>query len=532
MLVKPLLLNAENHPTVKMSRPVRLAASIERYESAAPAPFFPLVVAFFLYAFIVLALVHRPLWHDELYTYYIANSPTTARFIAAASRIDLQPPLQYVLSRISLMLFGDSDVVTRLPSVVAFTVASICLYQFVRRRLGRFYGLTAMLILWLTPFLPYAAEARPYALVLGSFSVAMLGWQTASGGGQSRRWGLIGIGLGVWGALVSQAFSPLLVAVLGMAELVRSVERRKIDWPVFIALVAPSPFMVLYIPLFRRFEGWAVVPPEFQGSVFKIATFYTDLLSAVSAVVLIALIAALMVYRSQGGAGGADAPTAHRHEITLVLGLLSLPIPINLFLMRSGGAFWPRYCIVSAIGLSLLFVYTLAKLTRGSRAAAGIAACVIFLGMAGGITLQIARPPGRAIIKDLSLKQLDARLPLVAASGLTFLEMNKQEDAGLLSRIFYLTDRDAAIRFSHATIFEGTEVLHKYFPIRGTVTAYRDFVRQQPHFFVLGTPDYPEDWLIAKLLEDGAELQFKGELRSTYRDHMIFEVTLKQSSAQ
>jgi hypothetical protein len=531
MPLKPMLLDSETHEPVKKRWPARLAASIARYESAAPSPFFPVVVAYFLYAFIVLALVQRPLWHDELYTYYIANSPTTARFVAAVTQIDLQPPLQYVLTRVSLLLFGDSDIVTRLPSVIAFTVASICLYHFVRRRLGRFYGLTATLVLWLTPFLPYAAEARPYALVLGSFSVAMLGWQTATAG-QRRRWGLFGITLGVWGALVSHAFSPLLVAVLGIAELVRSAERRKIDWPVCVALVAPSPFMVVYLPIFRRFEGWAAVPPEFQGSVFKIVTFYSDMLSAVSAVVLIALLAALMVSRSEGVDTGTDAPTAHSHEIALVLGLLSLPIPINLFLIRSGGAFWPRYCIASAIGFSLLSVYILAKLTRGSRAAAGIAACVIFLGMAGGLALQITRPPARAVIKELSLKQLDPRLPLVAASGLTFFEMNKREDAELLSRIFYLTDRDAAIRFSHATIFEGTAVLRKYFPILGTVTAYRDFVRQTPHFFVLGTPDYPEDWLIPKLLDEGAELQFKGELRSSYRDHMIFEVMLKQSSAR
>jgi len=150
----------------------------------------------------------------------------------------------------------------------------------------------------------------------------------------------------------------------------------------------------------------------------------------------------------------------------------------------------------------------------------------IFLGMAIGIALQMVRPGDRAIVKSLSLEQLDARVPVVAASGLTFLEMNKREGAGLLSRVFYLTDRDAAVRYAHATIFEGTEGLREYFPIRGTVTAYRGFVRQTSHFFVLGTPDYPEDWLIPKLLDDGAELQFKGELRSGYKDRMIFEVTL------
>src|SRR5207253_405788 len=112
---------------------------------------------------------------------------------------------------------------TRLPNLVAFTVANICFYLFVRRRLGRFYGLTAVLVFWLTPFLQYATEARPYALVVGFLSIAILGWQMATQG-QRRPLALFGIAFGVWGMLVSQAFSPLLVAILGVAELVRSMD--------------------------------------------------------------------------------------------------------------------------------------------------------------------------------------------------------------------------------------------------------------------------------------------------------------------
>ena len=95
-----------------------------------------------------------------------------------------------------------------------------------------------------------------------------------------------------------------------------------------------------------------------------------------------------------------------------------------------------------------------------------------------------------------------------------------------MSRVFYLTDHDAAMKYAHATIFEGTGILKQYWPIRGTVAPYRNFVRENSHFFVLGSPDYPEDWLIPKLMDDGAQLQFKGELGSTYKDHMIFEVTI------
>jgi hypothetical protein len=498
---------------------------MEEYERNASL-FAPIFIAFALYAFFVIGAATRPLWHDELYTYYIATAPTFARFVDEVRNIDLQPPLQYVLSRLSLRLLGDTDFATRVPSMVAFTVGSICFYFFVRRRLGRFYALTALLVFWLTPFLQYASEARPYALVVGFLSLAMLGWQMATEG-HKRRLGLFATVLGVWGMLLSQAFSPLLVAILGVAEFVRSLNRRKVDWPVWVALLSPSPFALLYIPTIRRFKGWAALPPEFQASVFKIVNFYVEMLSAVAVVLLIALIVALVVHRAADNRSEGDVKFVKNHEVALVLGLLSLPILINLLLMRYGGAFWPRYCIPAGMGLSMLFVFILAKLTNSNRAAAAVAASLAFLGMAISIALIIAHPHERTMVREIGLRDLDPKLSLVDASGLTFLEMNKREDPNLLARVFYLTDRDAAVKYAHATIFEGTEKLREYWPIRGNVESYQEFVRKSPRFIVLGTPDYPEDWLIPKLLDDGAQLDFIGELHSSYRDHMIFEVTLE-----
>jgi hypothetical protein len=494
------------------------------------SPFLPLIAAIFFYVFIEVVRSMRPLWHDELYTYYIANSPTLARFIAAFSRLDLNPPLQYVLTRLSLSLLGDSNLAVRIPFVVGFLVGSVSLYYFVQRKLGRFYGLTAMLVLWCSPFSRYAAEARPYALVLGFLGVTMLGWQTAIEG-RRRRLGLLAIGFGVWGMLMSHCFSPITVGVIAAAELIRSVERRKIDWPIWISFAIPTPFMIVYLPLFQRLESWTVLPPEFQASGLKIIDFYSDLLSNTSAVLLIALVVALLLCRAAAGPHERERPVLTKYEIGLLVGLLSLPICINLFLMRSGGAFFPRYCIATAFGLALLFVFLLAKLSNGSRAAAAVAAACLFLGILCSTASEILHPPARAIVKTLSLSELNPELPLVAASGLTFLEMNKREDPVLLSRLFYLTDRTAAIRYAHATIFESDAILQEYFPIRGTVVAYKDFVRQSRHFLVLGTPDYGEDWLIAKLIADNAELNFKGELRRGYKDQMIFEVRMPTTRA-
>jgi 4-amino-4-deoxy-L-arabinose transferase-like glycosyltransferase len=354
---------------------VELSIRLEEYEQHASL-FAPLFIAFALYTFFVIGAATRPLWHDELYTYYIAKAPTLARFIDEVRNIDLQPPLQYVLSRFSLRLLGDTDFATRAPSMIAFTVASICFYLFVRRRLGRFYALTALLVFWLTPFLQYASEARPYALVVGFLSLAMLGWQMATDGDR-RKLGLFATVLGVWGMLLSQAFSPLLVGILCVAELVRALDRRKVDWPVWASLLSPSPFALLYIPTIRRFKGWAALPPEFQASVFKIVNFYAEMLSVVGAVLLIGLIVALFVHKA-GERPSEEVVSAKKHEVALVLGLLSLPILINLLLMRHGGAFWPRYCIPTGMGFSLLFVFIMAKLTNGSRAAAAVVAGCVF----------------------------------------------------------------------------------------------------------------------------------------------------------
>lgn len=506
----------------------KLDERLEAYDSER-TPFVPLYIAFAWYALVIVGAATRPLWHDELYTYYIAKSPTLAGFINAVTHLDLQPPLGYVLSRISMKALGENAFTARLPSMIAFAVASLCLYQVVRRRLGRFYGLAAMLVLWLSPFFFYAAEARPYALVLGFLCLAILGWEVAIDG-HKRGLALVAIAIGVGGMIASHGFSPILVAILGFAELVRTVERRRLDWLVWIAMVAPSPLVVLYRPMFRRFEGLSALPPEFQASFFKIFDFYGELLAAVGPVLLIALMVALLMYRAGETNRRPSEPGLGKHEAALISGLLLLPVLINLLLMRSGGAFWPRYCLATAVGFSFLSIYVLAKLTNASRAAAGIVAGCVFVGMVAVMAVGIARPHDRAVVRGISLKELDAQVPIVDASGLTFLEMNNREDAALLSRVYYLTDRDAAIRYAHATIFEGTQVLKDYWGLRGTVMPYTDFVRNTPHFFVLGTPDYPEDWLIPKLMDDGAGLNFVGELHGSYRDHMIFEVKMAERS--
>ena len=57
---------------------------------------------------------------------------------------------------------------------------------------------------------------------------------------------------------------------------------------------------------------------------------------------------------------------------------------------------------------------------------------------------------------------------------------------------------------------------------------YRQFLAQHPAFYVLGTYDYPEDWLLRALQHEGARILVLGRVRGSYKDHELYEVHVGQ----
>lgn len=65
-----------------------------------------------------LPLLVRSLWYDEAFTAAMANTPTLSDFSTALSS-DVHPPAHYLIVKLFVALFGDSEVVLRLPSLIA-----------------------------------------------------------------------------------------------------------------------------------------------------------------------------------------------------------------------------------------------------------------------------------------------------------------------------------------------------------------------------------------------------------------------------
>jgi hypothetical protein len=477
-----------------------------------------------VYAALIYFQVQRPLWYDELLTHYIAQASTAGKMLELVTRFDYTPPATFFLTRWSISLFGNGLVGTRLPSILEFYAASAALFFYARRKANAPAAACAVLLLWASPILYYATEARPYALMLASFSSLLLLREFAITQ-EHRTLALWSMGLANTCLLTSHAFAAFSLLPFFAAEAARSYSRRRPDYGQWLALTLPLAAMAGYIPEARHYIQ-VLYPPIIQGSVRNAVHFFIGSLSGMAPGLFVFLLAALMAPRFSGGRetrGG----TIRRDDLILLAGLIANPFLLNLLLKWQHVAYWDRYCITTAVALCIALTIYLARRLVLSRIALCAAAIVLLIPITAE---QIVRPllHARRYNAEQILRQ-QPELPLVAVSALTFLEMDHDYGSALGSRLFYLQNREAAVKYAHETMFEDLEppaLLKRYLPIRGSVEQYDAFVQHHQTFLMLASPDYTEDWLLRKLLDDGAQLLFTSAYNVPYRNSILYRVIL------
>ena len=484
-------------------------------------PFLIFVFLTACYVSLASANIHLLLWYDELFTYYIARQPTVEQMLQANFRIDLNPPLIYFLTRGMHALFGAGEAATRLPAAIGYWIGSAGIFLFLGKRAGYLTAACALALLWSSSLFAYATEARPYGILLGFFGTALVCWDAAVNG-KHRGWALAGLAASTTGMMLSHIFAPVSIFPFCLAEAARWGNRKKSDWPVWAALVLPVGLVLVYIPWMRQFQTIAF-PPAYQASFVKIPIFFARaFLSVIWPFTIAALLALLIALRSIRRHSTYRFTVA---DLGLGLGAFAAPVIVNLLLMGSHGSFFPRYALIAGAAFYALLALAVIYFARRSSLAALVFLLVVLMSAlwrGNAFTGQVLA----ATAPNPALNALKPELPLVAASGLTFLEMNHYESRELVARLHLLLDRDSAMRYAHATLFEGYAGLLPYFPIRGTVAQFRDFAAQHRHFLVIGTADYPEDWLLPKLYAEHANVKLLGRYKLPYKDKAVYEVTL------
>lgn len=484
------------------------------------------VVSGFYFGIAGLIASWRMLWNDELFTLYIARLSNLSEILAALSTgADQNPPSYYLLTHVFLKLLGETPLVVRLPEVLGVFLMSLCLFYFVSRRLPVLYGIAAMAFPFTTVAFEYAYEARPYGLVLGFTSLAFLCWQRAT---ESSRcvWWLAGLAASGAAAIACHYYAVFLLVPLGVGEFVRSWNRRRIDCPVWAALgMTLLPLLAFYSLLHsaRTYSQYFWAPPQWSN----IPGFYYFLLTPTLGPIVATLMASSVWAFSDESSGPPSDTTTQGlllHEIAAGIGFIAVPVVAVFFAKLATGAFTNRYALMAVIGFSILFPAAIHRI-QVRRNMVGVFFTVFVLAwfvFTGIIQLRHQSSVTNNWHKTYAFLQegKQSQLPIVAADLHSFMTIAHYAPQDLASRVVYLADSQAAIRYlGHDTIDRGILDLNPWF--RVPVEKYAPFMAAHSQFLLYararGIPSWLGyywpghlDWVVCELLHAPVEIELKG----------------------
>lgn len=188
------------------------------------------------------------LWGDELGTLWTVESGLP-EVIERSVSFHGQSPFFYLISWAFVNLFGESEWVLRLPSLLAVIGAGWLVYRIGATLQGPRAGVYSAIAFWLAFMsLRSTADARPYGLGLFFGALALYGFVQASS--ESRRRGRVWFVVGGVGLIAAHYLLALMLLGIGLAYLLASSLRENYRLPQFSFDVAAM--MLLSAPLFPQ----------------------------------------------------------------------------------------------------------------------------------------------------------------------------------------------------------------------------------------------------------------------------------------
>jgi Dolichyl-phosphate-mannose-protein mannosyltransferase len=451
---------------------------------------------------------YRPMWQDELYTWNIARLPgARAIWDVLHAGADQNLPLSHLSVRVSHSLFGPGELATRLPALTGFWIMLLCLYVFLRRRLPLPYALVGTLFPMLTFAWQYAFEARAYGILLGCAAAALLAWQTAAED-RMRPVALALLALALAVALGSHYGALQLAIPLGAGEIVRSLHRRRVDVPVWIAFGAASLVTLMYPGLLAPTANWDL--HGLQPTVSAIGGFYGAAFRTAVAPLIAGAVAVYVAGRDRvtPGSGELKLPV---HETAALVGFVLAPgVYFMTGLASNHFVFANRHGVLVVIGAAGWAAILLFRLMAASRRAG----TVFVLSIAGWLALSRAkealaerRPPAVQVAQEnpLLARALADGRPVVIANQQLLMQADHYLPAEA-GRAWYLMDWDAGRHYlEQDEANQLTSRAARYLPLKAHVELFDRFTQRNPHF-LLHTDERFQQWLYDLLLRRGWKL--------------------------
>ncbi len=477
---------------------------------------------------------HKLMSQDEVYAYQTYSVPTVADMVQVQRTwpISLDPLLYPLLSHGAMKAFGASAFALRLPALLGFLLMQACLFFFVRNLAGERAGMVAAAFPALTATLFYSAEGRPYGLMLGLYTLALWCWQVAERqetrtreqGTERRTWALVGLTVAIAATINSHYFGILLLVPICAAEGFRSLQRRRMDWPMCAAIcvgiagfAATSPFLQAAGEFRKNYynEG-AVGLRDITRAYRSIFVDYTRMSMPAQhlwVVVLIAFAVALVwgcVLAMRDGSG-LRIPAA---EWALLLVLASLPFCGYLLARFVTHSIEVRYVLGAVVAISAMLAVAMSPWLRRD---AVFNAVLVVLGVAivgaGAVRIHAEQKKTAARLASLVLPaEVKAALDANPDGRVYVQDMGAFEE----NRIY---EPDADVRARMTLVYSPAEELrwnrHDTMALTAThiaritglpVVSYEALRAQTgEHLFVLYHTGW--DWTDQAFAEDGAKVR-------------------------
>jgi uncharacterized membrane protein len=308
-------------------------------------------------------------WLDEAFSIDTARAPVTR--IIQATADDVHPPLYYLVLHLWLSAVGAGTGAARLLSVVFSLAAIVVVAWFARRELSPATGITAALLLAVSPFqVEFAQEARMYALLTVAAILNMTAF-VALLRQDNLRWWIVFVltAAAMYYAHLHGLFVTAAQGVVILGALLRApAQHRQAARHWLMACLAAaalfSPWMGPLASQVSRVQGHFWIPaPQWIDAMDPFVTFAG---SGLIALVLGAFaMAAVVRWPHATPTGPLVIPALVSWALTATL----LP-----WLISALGApiFLPKYTITASLPLAMLAAHGITRLPRGIARGAAV----------------------------------------------------------------------------------------------------------------------------------------------------------------
>jgi mannosyltransferase len=356
----------------------------------------------------------QSLWNDEAISAVIADG--TAQQILTNQFHSLQPPGYYLLLHFWRGLFGDTDLLLRLPSALMGIASVLVLYALGRLMFRKETGLWAAAVTALLPFhLYYSQEMRSYSLLFLLASLAIL-CQVQMWRSKRPSWWLPYLVISLLGLYTHYLFT-LLLGTLGLYFILRHGRTHSaLGWRGF--LLTHAAMGILYSPIILWLgDQWSQsqdywikavslarflsIPHAFTVGQFLSATLIQVGFGVVLAIVIITMLQAVrsLTQKAPDSAYLVLALMAYWLPIIVVYAVSILYTPLTL----------PRLMIVAAPGLYLLIAWG-ASIPRERLVNVVLVASLLLVGLVADYNWLFnpdhSKPPVREAVAMLKEKAL------------------------------------------------------------------------------------------------------------------------------